>query len=138
MTTHLHEIDLGRRVYVYFNLHKKCWSVRQAGKVVMHANRLCLKDVRYLVAEGGRNKVLQSGVKNVHAGLSGYLVKTVPNIPEVSYDVTYNPFKYNSFVSVEKKRPIQHSDYAYLEAGQKYRNVEAIFDIDKVENCITI
>ena len=89
-------------------------------------------------AEGGRNKVLQSGVKNVHAGLSGYLVKTVPNIPEVSYDVSYNPFKYNSFVSVENKKPIQHSDYAYLEAGQKYRNVEAIFDIDKVENCITI
>ena len=62
----------------------------------------------------------------------------MPNIPEVSYDVTYNPFKYNSFVSVESKRPIQHSDYAYLEAGKKYRNVEAIFDIDKVENCITI
>ena len=67
MNTHLHEIDLGRRGYVYFNLQKKCWSGRQAGKVVMHANRLCLKDVRYLVAEGGRNKVLQSGVKNVHA-----------------------------------------------------------------------
>ena len=41
-------------------------------------------------------------MKNVHAGLSGYMVESVP-VPVVSFDVTYNPFKYSSFVDTEIK-----------------------------------
>ena len=115
------DIDPNKRVYVYFNLHRNVFSIRQSNRVKRHAKQLCLKDVRYLVQPAGRSKVLETGVKNVHAGLSGYFVDRVP-VPAVSFDVTYNPFKYNSVVAVESKRPIQHSDYAYLEAGKKYRN----------------
>ena len=42
-------IDKNKRVYVYFNLHKKIWSVRQAGKVVDHTKQIMLKDCKYLV-----------------------------------------------------------------------------------------
>ena len=42
-------IDKNKRVYVYFNLHKKVWSVRQAGKVVDHTKSIMLKDCKYLV-----------------------------------------------------------------------------------------
>ena len=41
-------IDKTRRVSVYFNLHKKIWSVRQSGSPVEHHTEVCLKDVRYL------------------------------------------------------------------------------------------
>ena len=50
-------IDRTRRVYVYFNLHKKVWSVRQDGKVVEHTKHIKLKDARFLVGKAGREKV---------------------------------------------------------------------------------
>ena len=42
-------IDTKKRAYVYFNLHKKVWSVRQGGKVIEHSKVVMLKDCRYLV-----------------------------------------------------------------------------------------
>ena len=124
-------IDKNKRVYVYFNLHKKCFSVRQSNKVVKHVNRICLKDVRYLVGDAGRKRVLETGTKNVHAGVSGYYVDHVP-VPWISFDVTYNPYKYETFVSKDDREMIDHSDYAYLECGDGWRNIEAIFEKTKV------
>ena len=117
-------IDPNKRVYVYFNLHRKCFSVRQGTRVVEHANRVCLKDVKYLVQPAGRKRVLKE--KNVHAGLSGYYVKSVP-VPVISFDVTYNPYKYETFVNTEDHEPQEWSEYAYLECGKDWRNIEAIF-----------
>ena len=37
-------IDEKKRAYVYFNLHKKVWSVRQGGKVVEHSKIVMLRD----------------------------------------------------------------------------------------------
>ena len=119
-------IDPNKRVYVYFNLHRKCFSVRQGNKVVEHANRVCLKDVRYLVQQAGRRKVLKEKRKNVHSGLSGYYVKSVP-VPGISFDVTYNPYKYKTFVDTRVYEPQEWSEYAYLECGKDWRNIEAIF-----------
>lgn len=121
-------VNKAKRVYVYFNLHKKCWSVRQSGKIIEHAYRVMLKDCRYLVSRAGREKVLKEKKKNVHAGVSGYLVDCVPNVPERSDEVTYNPYKYETFVS--KDAPfdaVKRSDYAFLECGDWGRIVEAIW-----------
>ena len=126
-------IDQSRRVYVYFNLHKKVWSVRQSGSPVEHHKTICLKDVRYLVQPAGRKRVLDTGVKNVHAGLSGYIVGSVP-VPAISFDVTYNPFKYSSFVDTEDHEPQEWSEYAYLSCGRDWKNVEAIFSNKYFEN----
>ena len=52
-------IDLNRRVYVYFNLHKRVWSVRQDGRIVEHTKHIMLKDARFLVGQEGRKKVLK-------------------------------------------------------------------------------
>ena len=120
------DIDPNKRVYVYFNLHRNVFSIRQSNRVKCHAKQLCLKDVRYLVQPAGRSKVLETGVKNVHAGLSGYFVDRVP-VPAVSFDVTYNPFKYSTFVDVEDREPQEWSEFAYLSSGNGWKNVEAIF-----------
>ena len=119
-------IDKNRRVSVYFNLHKKIWSVRQSGSPVEHHTEVCLKDVRYLVQPAGRKRVVKTGVKNVHAGLSGYMVNSVP-VPVVSFDITYNPFKYSTFVDVEDREPQEWSEYAHLSCGEGWKYVEAIF-----------
>ena len=119
-------IDKSRRVSVYFNLHKKIWSVRQSGSSVEHHTEVCLKDVRYLVQPAGRAKVLKEKRKNVHAFLSGYLVGRVP-IPLISFDVIYNPYKYSTFVSADDLDPQEWSEYAHLSCGEGWKYVEAIF-----------
>ena len=124
-------IDLSKRVYVYYNLHKKVWSVRQSGKVVQHTNSIMLKDCRFLVGKAGREKVLREKKKNVHAGGSGYVGEVIPFLErEIAFDVTYNPYKYDSFVDRIDREPVTHSDYSYLECGDGWRNIEAIFDIE--------
>ena len=88
-----------KRVQVYWNLHKGCYSVRQSGLVIDHVDSIVLRDVRFNVAPAGREKVRRTGVKNVHATVSGYVVDNPKQaIPEDF--VSYNPFKYDSFVKI--------------------------------------
>ena len=112
----LKQIDFSKRVYVYFNLHKMVWSVKQSGIVVAHAEKLHLRSCRFLVAPAGNALVRKTGKKEVHAGVSGYLVKDVEAFRDV--DVTYNPFKYTSFVRKDNKAPIKVADSVYMDCTE--------------------
>ena len=119
------------KVFVYWNLHKKCFSVKCLekshmffGKVFLHANRVRLSDVQFKVSAAGRARVLREKRKNVHAGVVGML-KTVcmshENNESYSLDsaygrlhrVTYNPYKYSTFVDIAEN-PVHNADYAIL------------------------
>ena len=52
--------------------------MRQSGKVIGHYHDLYLKDAKYLVSEAGRKRVLKEKKKNVHAGVSGFVVDRAP------------------------------------------------------------
>ena len=94
-------IDYDKRLYVYWNLHKKTWSVRQSGKIVGHADLVFLKDCRFLVGKAGQARVRREGKKNVHAGVSGYLAMNAEfHKQQVDRDcwVTYNPYKHDTFI----------------------------------------
>jgi len=121
-------IDRNKRVYVYFNLHKKVWSVRQGGKVVEHTKSIMLKDCKYLVGKAGRERVLREGRKNVHAGVSGYVVDKIPPC-RYGNDLTYNPKWHEGFVS--RLDPyddvIEHSHYAHLECGNGWKNLHGMW-----------
>ncbi len=121
-------IDPTKRVYVYFNLHKKCWSVRQGGRIVEYTKAVFLKDCRYLVGQAGRKRVLREKKKNVHAGVSGYSVDYVVGIPEKAKEITYNPYKHKTFVVKDSEKPIWSSDYAVLTCGNGWRDVEGIWE----------
>jgi hypothetical protein len=105
------------RVYVYYNLHKHCFSVRavdgeQRGRVIAHAAAVRLADVRFRVSEAGRQRVLREQRKNVHAGVVGELTNLVLHgaepdqawldcLAQFEKDataVTYNPYANDSFV----------------------------------------
>ena len=86
---------------------------------------MCLKDVRYLVQPAGRAKVLKERRKNVHAFLTGYMVDRVP-VPLISFDVTYNPYKHETFVDTRDYEPQEWSEYAHLSCGEGWKYVEAI------------
>ena len=91
----------GRRVEVYFNLHKHVFSLRCAKTklVLAHCNDwFVLQDVKFKVSEAGRQRVLREKKKNVHAYVQG----TIGNLhveASSSHTVTYNPYRFESFVA---------------------------------------
>jgi hypothetical protein len=112
------------RVFVYFNLHKKCWSVKALegpckGRVVRHARLVYLTNVTPKVSEAGRQRVIRTGRKNVHAGIVGTLqfaadddspsgwFKAVLREKNERFEhadmVTYNPYKFETFVNMGDK-----------------------------------
>ena len=111
------------RVFVYYNLHRKLWSVKalegpRKGLVVLHSHAVLLQDATPKVSEAGRQRVLKEKRKNVHAGIVGQLVPMgaeggFPGFPGGA-EVTYNPYKYVGFVYRQDERPYTGSDYALL------------------------
>jgi hypothetical protein len=103
---------LGKKVMVYFNLHKKTFSVSYDNKVIMHADYVKLGDVEFRVRTGGRDRVRSEKQKNVHAFVIGNLLeyceypcKNIPN-PSSNSIITYNPYKHETFVYKEGGQPI--------------------------------
>jgi hypothetical protein len=91
------------RVFVYFNLHKLLWSVRalegpDKGRVIQHAHEVHLVDCTFKVSEAGRQRVLSERRKNVHSGVVGRLTDAAPANTPAGLRVTYNPYKYATFV----------------------------------------
>jgi len=105
------------RVEIYWNLHKKMYSVRDAktGRVVAHTYQSTIKDAEFVVRQSGNRKVRETGVKNVHAFVRGELRDL--DITDEAWDwdrITYNPYKYTSFVHVNSEHPIRKAQMAYL------------------------
>jgi len=119
---------VGLRVYVYFNLHRKCFSVKalegeHKGRVVHHADSLYLLDATFKVSQKGRERVLRTKRKNVHAGVVGTFVTTSDHTimcdmaadPALcAHPVTYNPYKYSQFVDVGTLKPVHTAEAVYL------------------------
>ena len=103
---------IGLRVMVYYNLHKKTFSVQYKGKIILYADYVKLGNVEFRVREGGKEKVRQEMRKNVHAFVIGdlldYCQYPCENMPPETNDkvITYNPYKYDSFVKKDTEEPI--------------------------------
>ena len=90
-----------------------------------------LRDARFLVGQAGRKKVLEEKRKNVHAGISGYIVDRVPNVPDFCTTVSYNPYKNETFINFATERAILWAPHVVMEVRNEKTNVEAIFDNHK-------
>jgi len=97
------------KVFVYFNLHKKCFSIKalegaMKGRVIAHRDNVLLFRATFKVSQAGRERVLREKRKNVHAGVcgtwhdSGNDHGTLSSVKERGELVTYNPYKYTTFV----------------------------------------
>jgi hypothetical protein len=122
------------------------------GRVIGHAHTVALRDVTAKVSQAGRERVLREQKKNVHAGMVGELDATrgidyhnlttpLDHWAQVSADmtdaldvdlkpgqgeaVTYNPYKYDSFVTVDGERAITGADYVVLSVKGQRRGVYA-------------
>jgi len=101
------------RVEIYFNLHKKVFSMRHKGIVIAHVRQATLKDVSYVVQPAGRARVLREGKKNVHAFARGELIERIPLFNYRGNIAKYNPYKAATFVDKDDE-PLYNSDVAYL------------------------
>ncbi|NBP57488.1 hypothetical protein EBU71_13330 [bacterium] len=95
---------------VYYNLHKHCLSIMFKGKVLEHSSEFFLKNVDFRVSQAGRSRVLREKRKNVHAFVCGTPDEGWPIHGE--RQVTYNPYKYKSFVYADTKRPVYKAKWA--------------------------
>jgi hypothetical protein len=111
---------VGRKVYVYYNLHHSCWSIKdyKTGKVIAHRKKVFLKDVEYRVRQGGNKRVRNEGHKNVHAFVIGTIVSTDRSVKYKRSPIKYNPFRFTSFVNC-RNNPIYNSDYCFMNDTRK-------------------
>lgn len=100
--------------HIYKNSRKNMFSIRQNGKVIGHSKQLFLRDCTFVVNQSGRQKVLDTKVKNVHAYIKGTIILD-PNVSNWT-QVKYNPYKYSCFVS-EKYKPVLKAKYCCLTIG---------------------
>jgi len=110
------------KVRVYFNLHKRVWSVQDARtrRVIAHVDSLALWGVTFKVSQAGRARAVQEGRKNVHAFACGYWDRKAP--VEARQDgtaVTYNPFRAGTFVTADEARQPVHGASLALLTGRK-------------------
>jgi len=98
---------LGKYCEVYFNLHKRLFSVRRKGLVVAHARNVKVVDPKFVVQPAGRARVLREKKKNVHAYVKGYLIsaresnRLTEDIEWTCDVVSYNPYKHPYFTCGE-------------------------------------
>jgi hypothetical protein len=123
---------------VYYNLHNSKWSIKdcETGLVMGHADKVCLINVKPLVSQAGRKRVLRDKEKNVHAFLVGEVARVenftplrgrwldaihdvYPELPVGGNVVTYNPYKHESFVLAENEEKFQSATMVDMVANRK-------------------
>jgi hypothetical protein len=128
------------KVKVYWNLHKGCWSVMDAGtrKVIGHAMQILIREASFSVSETGRERVRATRRKEVHAFVIGEIEAAIwhkepagmgayrwDNHPMLNnymrnvanqrgITVTYNPLRDQGFIERESGRPVDNSPACYL------------------------
>jgi hypothetical protein len=126
---HVSNVVLDKRVYVYRNLSHRFggpgnFSVRQSNKVVIHVDRLMLWDCRFLVSERGRQRVLHEQRKNVHAGISGYVLDTWPGV-YAKIPILYDPYLHKTFINANTLKPIYFADLVVFNRHRRGAKVHA-------------
>lgn len=129
---------IGKKVEVYYNLHKKTFSVKFKGIVHLHANTLTMENCTFKVLQSGRRRVLESKQKNIHAFVVGILTgatQTEVTTPRDSNRISYNPYKHNQFFYVTDK---EHYDSILNTKHQLLLQSKNIFEITNTAQKISL
>lgn len=114
--------EIGQYVQVYVNLHKGCLSVQnRQRRVIAHVDRAVIRDAEFWVSEAGRQRVLKEQCKNVHAKVRGiWCDPTETDVSGLVQRVTYNPYKYETFVDKATESPVYEADLVMLEGKRVF------------------
>jgi hypothetical protein len=88
-------------------------------KVIGHPTSVSLNNVKFLVSQAGRNRVLREKKKYVHAYVVGELEFSNHSILEPdAQGVTYNPYFTDSFFVNSTGKPIYTAAWAEVHASK--------------------
>jgi hypothetical protein len=108
------------KVDVYWNLHRKLYSVRDrsTGLVIAHVRRIRMEDVEFVVQPAGRERVRETGRKSVHAFVRGTWLRNGGGATALAFTaVTYNPYVNDTFVTRYDGLEVRHARRALLISG---------------------
>jgi len=126
------------RVDVYFNLHRRLFSVRalegeNKGRVIDHVAKCAIRDARFVVSEAGRQRVIHEGVKNVHAYIRGERIEDagefIKTVVPLSGDggalrkVSYDPHLDRTFIDRTTLEPMQSVDVCVMMVDEHRRPI---------------
>ena len=113
-----------KKVFVYRNLRKKCWSVMdwKTKRVIEHCQEVSLNHAVFKVSQKGRERVNSEKRKNVHAGVLGWMIANCP--PEthshLESQVSYNPYTHSKFKVCSSGEDIDVADKVYMNNGKVF------------------
>ena len=117
-------LEVGQAVEVYYNLHKKKYSIRDrvSGLVVAHADQVILTDAIFKVSEAGRQRVLREKRKNVHAFVVGKFMAADIRLVDTgnAKQAYYNPYKTSCFVDKATGEALKGAGLVHCQDKQAY------------------
>lgn len=104
---------------IYRNLHKACWSLKIRGLPIEHHDAIVAEGVEFVVQPAGNARVRREKKKHVHAFVRTHHTFAnllgCPAIKQTGWEeITYNPYKYTTFVEAETERPVKGARWAFL------------------------
>ena len=103
----------GLKVSVYWNLHKKTFSVSHKNKVIWHGSHFQLHKAQFVVRPAGRSKVLEEMRKNVHAFVKGEFCLRGHTF-DCSRYVKYDPYEKDHFFDFYSGERVDKAKAVYL------------------------
>ena len=114
---------------VYYNFQRKCFSIRQYGKVIAHVLRVAIKFASFIVSQAGRTRVLKNKRKNVHAYVRGFA--TTFHHLRVGKPVWYDPYHTPNYMTScnlnSPPLPICGANYVSFQMESDHPRVLAIW-----------
>jgi len=112
----LNQAPVSSIVDVYFNSIKKIWSVKRPGYPVEHHKMFVMRNPKFRVSEAGRQRVLRTKQKAVHAVVTGHMLEDVSICLMETWtkQVSYNPYKNSTFIEKLTGLPISSAEYAWF------------------------
>lgn len=99
-------IDFNKTVKIYRNLHKKgkVYSIVQNKLVCGYTDNITLTFCNFKINQSGKNRAIQSGIRNVHAYIEGFIsdVSNSELTDLYQCEVKYNPFQSEGFITEDK------------------------------------
>ncbi|MDH3413978.1 MAG: hypothetical protein OEM98_16040 [Gammaproteobacteria bacterium] len=114
-------IDQRKPVRVFKNWKLGCYGIMQDGRLKASARQVRLVDVEFRVRASGRKRMLDNGVRNVHAYAIGRLIDYVHPSEARELDglcgrVTfYDPQRFSAFVDSETGAPVIYVGAAHFD-----------------------
>jgi hypothetical protein len=107
---------------IFWNLNRKCWSVRYKSKVIHHLDQIIkITNPKFHVSELGRQRVLKEKTKNIHAWVKADNFEVFDRHSMSKEDhasrfdeIYYAPFILSCFINRRTKVKIEKADSIIL------------------------